>query len=179
MNLKTTYCSFTSAQSFLDGQGHLRRRPLHSFEEAIQEKGFISYYTCPSMPKLFYLAGLAPVKTRRVDGTFLLLRISTIQPAGCKEETSDALCFRLLAQIWVGMSVTGWVFGVSGRFTDVNSLRFVWFIEGLFFICSYSSAIKEFTIPTSHKKVLRKLWKNAERKDFIRPEDVKKLVFLE
>lgn len=124
VNLKTKYSSFTSAQSFMDGRWHVQRRPLCSFEEATQEKGFISYYTYPSIQKLFCLARLAPLKKRRVWRTFLLLRLSPIQPAGCKEEISDALCYRLLPQIWVSMSVTGQVFGVSVRFTKVNSLQF-------------------------------------------------------
>lgn len=176
MNLKTKYCSFTSAQPFMDSRWQVQRRPLCSFEEATQEKGFISCYICPSIPKLFFLARLGPVKTRWVQGSFPLLRLSPIQPAGYKEETSDAFCYRLLTQIWVNMSATGQVFRVSVRFTYVNSLQFALILWRSSFLCAYSSAVKEFTIPTSHRESTKKtMKKHIEKRAFSRPEDVIRL----
>lgn len=150
------------------------------FWRTSQEKGFISYYTCSSIPKLFSLTGLVPVKRRRVGRTFLLLRISPIQLDGCKEETSDAWCYRLWAQIWERMSVTGQSFwSLSVRFTGINSLQFASIHWRSFLPLCILKCCKGIHQSYKPQKVLRTLWKNTERKELSADQKMlKRLVFL-
>lgn len=136
------------------------------------------------LPRKKALLAITPILLRTWENKKSGGNLSVFQNFSCSANWMEGgnFCYIVLQTIdpdMLSMSVTDQVFRVSVRFTDVNFLQFASYIVSLSFLSSYSSAIKGFAIPTSHTESTKKTMKKALKLEKSRPENLKRLAFLE